>query len=33
MITEVIGFIKKATVAEKAEKPENTAFVLIVKWI
>jgi len=26
-------FIKLVAVTEKAEKPENTAFVPIVKWI
>ena len=29
----VIGFIDMAAGAKEAEKPENTAFVLIVKWI
>ena len=30
---KVIGFIDMAADAKVAEKPENTAFVLIVKWI
>jgi len=29
----VIEFIKLVAVTEKAEKLENTAFVLVVKWI
>ena len=29
----VIGFIDMVADAKGAEKPENTAFVLIVKWI
>ena len=29
----VIGFIDMAADAKEVEKPENTAFVLIVKWI
>ena len=28
-----VGFIDMAADAKVAEKPENTAFVLIVKWI
>ena len=28
-----VGFIDMATVAKRAEKPENTAFVPLVKWI
>ena len=31
--TKADEFIKLVTVTEKAEKPENTAFVPIVKWI
>ena len=30
---QVIGFINIAAGAKKAEKPENTAFVPLVKWI
>jgi hypothetical protein len=29
----VIEFIDMAAGAKKVEKPENTAFVLVVKWI
>jgi len=29
----VIEFIDMAAGAKRAEKPENTAFVLVVKWI
>jgi hypothetical protein len=29
----VIGFINMAAGAKRAEKLENTAFVLVVKWI
>jgi hypothetical protein len=29
----VIGFINMAAGAKKAEKPENTAVVPLVKWI
>ena len=32
-ITRVIEFIDMAAGAERAEKPENTAFVSLVKWI
>ena len=32
-ITKVIGFINMVAGTKVAEKPENTAFVLIVKWI
>ena len=28
-----VGFIDMAAGAKEAEKPENTAFVLVVKWI
>ena len=32
-ITRVIEFIDMAAGAIRAEKPENTAFVSLVKWI
>ena len=32
-ITRVIGFIDVASVWKGSEKPENTAFVPLVKWI
>ena len=32
-ITRVIEFIDMAAGAKRAEKPENTAFVSLVKWI
>ena len=28
-----VGFIDMATVAKRLKKPENTAFVPLVKWI
>ena len=32
-ITRVIGFIDVANVSKGSEKPENTAFGPLVKWI